>query len=196
MRRAALFLLVVLPGLAAIFVCGYYLFSDWAALNAAFARFERMATTGADLRALTVAQTMDQVFRINCFADGVGVMLGAILAAIGVHGLCVMPRDPHPAAAAPSPLRSTAVIMGFLASLGLTLGLCLYLIGRVGATNMLRQAIVRGDAESVRQQLDGGANVNDAFWWGSRPLRLARRASGGADQKRIVRMLEGAGARE
>jgi hypothetical protein len=91
MRSVVLVLLVVLPGLAAIFVSGYFLFSDWAALSAAFARFERLAASGADLRALTIAQTLEQAYRINCFADGVGVLLGAILAAIGLHGLCTMP---------------------------------------------------------------------------------------------------------
>ncbi|MCC2668160.1 MAG: hypothetical protein K0Q72_631 [Armatimonadetes bacterium] len=196
MRSWALFLLIVLPGLAAIFVSGYYLFSDWAALNAAFARFERLAAGGADLRALTIAQTNDQVYRINCFADGVGVMLGAILAAIGIHGLCVMPRNPGPAPGPPSPIARTGALLGVLASLAATLVLCGYLIERVGSTNALRQAIVRGDAREVKAQLDSGADVNDAFWWRSRPLRLARRASGGPGQPQIVRMLESAGARE
>lgn len=91
MRQATLILFVVLPGLAAVIVCGYYLFSDWTALNAAFARFERVAASGADLRSLFVAQSLQQSFRINCFADGVGVLLGAILGAIGLHGLCTLP---------------------------------------------------------------------------------------------------------
>lgn len=90
-RRVALILLVVLPGLAAVGVCAYFLLRDWAALRSAFANFERLEHTGADLRSLHAAATYDLIYRINCFADGVGVLLGAILAGIGVHGLCTMP---------------------------------------------------------------------------------------------------------
>jgi hypothetical protein len=190
MRRLALWMLVVTPGVAAIFVCGYYLFLDWAALNVAFARFERLSAEGADLRALTVAQTMDQVFRINCFADGVGVMLGAILAAIGVHGLCLLP-----ATEGNSKLSAASTLAGVVAVVA-GLGFCAYLIARVGTTNALRQAIARGDAASVRSQIRGGTDVNDQFWWGQRPLTLAQRAAAGADRDRIIRLLKDAGARE
>jgi hypothetical protein len=37
--------------------------------------------------------------RINCFAEGIGVLLGGILVAIGLHGLCLLPgsiRKPRP----------------------------------------------------------------------------------------------------
>jgi hypothetical protein len=85
----ALWSLTVLPGLAAMVVCGYYLLRDWAALVAAFDRFER-AARGGDLREVLVAQGYDQVYRLNCFADGVGFLVGALLFAIGVHGLCLL----------------------------------------------------------------------------------------------------------
>jgi len=190
MRRTALWLFVVAPGVAAIFVCGYYLFSDWAALNVAYARFERVASEGGDLRALFLAQSLDQVFRINCFADGVGVMLGAILAALGVHGLCVM------TATEPESQSSRRGLLAGAAGVGAVLVLCVYLIGRVGSTNALRQSIVRGDARSVGQQIRAGSDVNDAFWWGTRPLKLARKATGGPDRERVLRALKEAGARE
>lgn len=89
MRWIVLLLLVVLPGVAAVAVSGHYLFQDWGALISAFARLER-ATAGGDLHAVVVAQAYDNVYRTNCFADGVGVMLGAILAAIGIHGMCLV----------------------------------------------------------------------------------------------------------
>jgi hypothetical protein len=82
---------VVVPGVAAVLVCGYFLFQDWAALSAAFTRFEQTAARGTDLRDVFVAQSFQETYRINCFADGVGVLLGAILAAIGLHGLCTLP---------------------------------------------------------------------------------------------------------
>jgi hypothetical protein len=90
MRYVVLLVLVVLPGIAAVAVSGYYLFQDWAALNAAFARFQRLVMSSADLRSLFIAEAEQNAYRINCFADGVGVLLGAILAAIGSHGLCML----------------------------------------------------------------------------------------------------------
>lgn len=83
----ALLLLVVLAGLAAVFVSGHYLFADWAALNANWRRFEALSMSAADLRSLLIADARQHAFRLNAFADGVGVLLGAILAAIGIHGL-------------------------------------------------------------------------------------------------------------
>jgi hypothetical protein len=94
MRAAALWLLVILPGVATVVVSGYFLLQDWAALNAAFVRFQQEVRSGAELRALFGAEAEQHVHRINCFAEGVGVLLGAILAAIGIHGLCTLPRKP------------------------------------------------------------------------------------------------------
>jgi hypothetical protein len=91
MRGWVLVLFLVLPGSAAIVVCTDYLLGDWAKLISAFAGVELAARHGADLRALQLAEYRDLVFRINSFADGVGVMLGAILLGLGIHGLCLLP---------------------------------------------------------------------------------------------------------
>ncbi|HEU4753007.1 MAG TPA: hypothetical protein VFU47_07850 [Armatimonadota bacterium] len=88
MRIAALLLAAVLPGAAVVAVCSYFLLQDWAALGRAFTNFEALARSGADLRALHVAGVYEQAYRTNCFAEGIGVLLGALLAAVGVHGLC------------------------------------------------------------------------------------------------------------
>lgn len=90
----ACWLCCVVPGYLAVAVSGYYLLQDWASLNRSFARWEHLARTSRDMHALTIAETYQHAFRINCFADGVGVLLGAILAAIGVHGLCLLNRKP------------------------------------------------------------------------------------------------------
>ena len=90
--RAFLLVLVVLGGLAAIAVCAFYLIQDWHALNVNYDRFEELAMSAADLRSLFIADAHQSAFRLNAFADGVGVLLGAILAAIGLHGLCLLPR--------------------------------------------------------------------------------------------------------
>jgi hypothetical protein len=90
LRRAALVLFAVLPGASAAAVSGRFLLQDWAALRTAFTRFESLAAGGADQRALFIAHAYQETYRLNCFAEGVGVLLGAILLAIGVHGLVVM----------------------------------------------------------------------------------------------------------
>lgn len=95
MRHLALWLFAVVPGLAAVGVSGYYVLQDWASLNRAFSNWERVVRSGGSERALDVAANYESVFRINCFADGVGVLLGAILLAIGIHGLCLLPSKHH-----------------------------------------------------------------------------------------------------
>ena len=91
MRAAALWLLVVLPGVAAVLVCGYFLSLDWHALQSAYARFEAQVRSGGDVYAIQVTSATDLIYRINCLGDGLGVMLGAVLASIGIHGLCLLP---------------------------------------------------------------------------------------------------------
>lgn len=87
--RALTLSLIVLLGLLAAAVSGYFVLQDWATLQVAHDRFEALATGGAEMRALFVAEAKQNALRINCLAEGVGVLLGAILAAIGLHGLCV-----------------------------------------------------------------------------------------------------------
>ena len=82
-----LFFFAVLPGLAATLVSGYYVFQDWGSLNRSWARWETLAYSRGDTHLLSVAEVQQNAFRINCFADGVGVLLGLILLAIGLHGL-------------------------------------------------------------------------------------------------------------
>ena len=72
-----------LGGLAACLSSAYYVFQDWHALNVFYARFEKLAMSDAPLRSVFIASSEQAAFRLNCFADGVGVLLGAILAALG-----------------------------------------------------------------------------------------------------------------
>jgi hypothetical protein len=90
MRQVALLVLVVLPGIAVVVICVYYALQDWAVLKASYTQYEKLVLAGADLRALFVAEARQNVFRINLFAEGVWALLGAILAAIGIHGLCCL----------------------------------------------------------------------------------------------------------
>jgi hypothetical protein len=41
---------------------------------------------------LFVAQAAENRHRINCFAEGLGVLLGMGIAAIGIHGICTLPK--------------------------------------------------------------------------------------------------------
>jgi hypothetical protein len=90
---------VTAVGTFASLVSGYYVLQDWAALNMYYSKFEKLAMSAAPMRSLFIAEAHQNAFRINCFADGVGVLLGAIVAAIGVHGLCLLSpapgRRPH-----------------------------------------------------------------------------------------------------
>ena len=88
----SLFFFAVLPGLAAALVSGYYVFQDWGSLNRSWARWEKLAYSRGDAHLLSIAETQQNAFRINCFADGVGVLLGLILLAIGLHGLLLQQR--------------------------------------------------------------------------------------------------------
>ena len=89
-RILALFCFSIVPGLLGVAVSGYYCLQDWASLNRAFARWEHVIRGHGSERALMVADSYQNAFRINCFADGVGVLLSAILCSIGVLGLCLM----------------------------------------------------------------------------------------------------------
>jgi hypothetical protein len=92
MRRLVL-VLIVMAGLAAVVISGSNTLRDWAALKVRLGEFEVLAAHGADLPALFVAEARQNVHRVNCFAEGIGVLLGAILAAIGLHGLCLLPKS-------------------------------------------------------------------------------------------------------
>lgn len=87
--RAVSLITITLAGVLVVAVCAFYLAHDWAALQSAQINFERVSASNADLRVLFIAEARQSIHRTNCFAEGVGLLLGAILAAIGLHGLCV-----------------------------------------------------------------------------------------------------------
>jgi hypothetical protein len=93
MRPTALVLTSIVPGLAATIASGYYLFPDWAALDNAHRNLTKIAESNPSVQALIVAQAAEDRHRINCFAEGMGVLAGGIWLAIGVHGLCLLPKN-------------------------------------------------------------------------------------------------------
>ncbi|MFB2981975.1 hypothetical protein [Microseira sp. BLCC-F43] len=88
-RALVLLITVVLPGLAATSLSAYYLFPEWKALEASFKSYEKLAKSpAATIEQLSIAQAAENRHRINCFAEGVGVLLGGVILAIGIHGIC------------------------------------------------------------------------------------------------------------
>jgi hypothetical protein len=82
----------IAPGLGAIAISTFYLFPEWSALDKSYQNYQKLAISGAAVRALSIAQAAENRHRINCFAEGVGVLLGGIMVSIGVHGLCTLPQ--------------------------------------------------------------------------------------------------------
>jgi hypothetical protein len=92
-RVLALVLFAIAPGISAIAICTYYLFPEWATLDKSHRNYQALATSGAAERELAIAQAAENRHRINCFAEGIGVLMGGIILSIGVHGLCTLPKS-------------------------------------------------------------------------------------------------------
>ena len=92
-RQVILLLFVVLPGFGASAISAYYLLPEWTALENSHQNFQRVAQSRAsNERDLLIAQAAENRHRINCFAEGVGILLGGGITAIGIHGLCTPPK--------------------------------------------------------------------------------------------------------
>lgn len=90
-RRALLTFLLVVPGLVITAICCYYALQDYGQLVAAYRNFNTQASTSNNLRVIFTSYAIQDIHRMNVFADAVWALLGAILAGLGLHGLCVMP---------------------------------------------------------------------------------------------------------
>jgi hypothetical protein len=80
--------LIVFPGLVGVLVFGYYALIDWATLQKAYQYFSEVVKSSPSMEKLFAAAAQQNIHRINLFADGVWALLSAILAAIGLHGIC------------------------------------------------------------------------------------------------------------
>jgi hypothetical protein len=88
LSRSLLILLVVLPGVSCAGISAYFMFPDWKALDESHIQYQKLAQSGAGVRELSIAQAAETRHRLNCFAEGVGALLGWGIASIGIHGLC------------------------------------------------------------------------------------------------------------
>jgi len=93
LRPIILLLFVVLPDLGTSALSGYYLFPEWAALDAAYQRYRQVIESPSSTQKdLLIAQTAQDIHRINCFAEGVGLLFGAVIFSIGLQGMCSLPQ--------------------------------------------------------------------------------------------------------
>lgn len=85
--RAAFYLLTLF-GAFVFALCFFYALKDWAALQRAQFAWEALAARSPEnLPALTVAQSKQNIHRINLFAEGVWELQGLTLCGLGLLGL-------------------------------------------------------------------------------------------------------------
>jgi hypothetical protein len=92
MAKMGLAILLVVPGMGAAVVFGYYALIDWAALEEAYQQFELATQQSAELTVVLARATQQDIHRINVFAEGVWFLLSLIIVAIGLHGIFTLPR--------------------------------------------------------------------------------------------------------
>ncbi|WP_439344682.1 hypothetical protein [Vacuolonema iberomarrocanum] len=93
MRHIVLLVLLIAPGILGVLVFGYFALIDWEALMRTYSAFETAAQTSTNMSVLFTAEAQQNIHRINLFAEGVWVLLSAIIAAIGIHGMCIPKRN-------------------------------------------------------------------------------------------------------
>jgi hypothetical protein len=92
LRYLLLVILLIIPSLGGIAVFGYYALRDWDSLQKAYNHFADLVKAGSNLETLFVAEAQQNIHRINLFADGVWTLLSFIIGAIGLHGVCTIPK--------------------------------------------------------------------------------------------------------
>jgi len=90
-RAVVLVVLLVIPGLVVAAVSAGFALQDWGQLVEAYAQFRAVAASEAPLRELYAANAVQEMHRVNLFADVVWALQGAVLFGLGVCGLCLLP---------------------------------------------------------------------------------------------------------
>ncbi len=84
--------LVIAPGIVGIAVFGWKAIEDWCSLQVAYAHYQTMINEPSSLTSIAIANSQQNIQRINLFADGVWTLLSAILFAIGTCSVVVLKR--------------------------------------------------------------------------------------------------------
>lgn len=87
LRRLILILLLVLPGSTVVVASTYWGIRDYTALVAANQSFSELAKKGVSQRELFIAAHRENTHRINVGFDGTWIVLGGILAGMGILGI-------------------------------------------------------------------------------------------------------------
>ncbi len=87
MKTLILFLLLVVPGSAVVVASTWWGINDYIALVNANQRFQKLATQGAGQRELFIIAHQEDTHRINVGFDGTWILLGGILAGMGILGI-------------------------------------------------------------------------------------------------------------
>jgi hypothetical protein len=92
MRYLLLVIFTILPGILGILIFGYHALADWHDLQQAYVSFAKAVQSKSSLETLFITEAMQNIQRINLFADGVWTLLSLIISSIGIHGICTVPR--------------------------------------------------------------------------------------------------------
>jgi hypothetical protein len=87
MKSLILLLLLVFPGSAVVVASTWWGINDYIALVNANQRFQKLATQGAGQRELFIIAHQEDTHRINVGFDGTWILLGGILAGMGILGI-------------------------------------------------------------------------------------------------------------
>lgn len=86
-RSIILFFLLIVPGCAVVTASAWWGINDFMALVNANQQFQKLANSGASERELFVIAHQENTHRINVGFDGTWIILGGILAGMGVLGI-------------------------------------------------------------------------------------------------------------
>ncbi len=87
MKRLTLLILLVIPGSLVVVASSWWGLNDFIALVNANQRFQQLANQGAGQRELFIMAHKEDTHRINVGFDGTWILLGGILAGMGILGI-------------------------------------------------------------------------------------------------------------
>ncbi len=87
MKRLILLILLVIPGCVVVVASSWWGVNDFVALVNANQRFQQLANQGAGQRELFILAHNEDTHRINVGFDGTWILLGGILAGMGILGI-------------------------------------------------------------------------------------------------------------